>query len=227
MSHVEITRHMSIINTVQHNPPIHIIGAGATGSHLWMTLIELGFTNITVYDFDTIASHNLANQLFNANQVGQYKVHALAELYKLKTGKDAPETLQFINAKVTGEEPMAGIIFLLTDTMESRRQIMQGIVNNKLCPLVIETRLASSYGNVFTVNPFDNTAVKQWFSTLVKDEDAEASPCGASITVGPTVKIIANMAVWQLINFLTDQTAVDQRINITLKPVTCGAGKYV
>jgi hypothetical protein len=84
---------------------------------------------------------------------------------------------------------------------------------------MIETRMASSYGDVNTVNPWDENECKQWLDSLIDDDEAEASACGASITVGPTASIIANLAVWQFIHFMTNPVAQDPAISIHLKPM--------
>ena len=42
----------------------HIIGCGSVGSTIAELLARLGITNISLYDFDTVSSHNLANQIY-------------------------------------------------------------------------------------------------------------------------------------------------------------------
>lgn len=54
-----------------------IVGAGAIGSFLTMTLAKMGARNITVYDDDSIEDHNVSNQLYPVRYVGTSKVEAL------------------------------------------------------------------------------------------------------------------------------------------------------
>lgn len=236
MSDLSLIRHQMIFDASRINPPIHIIGAGATGSRLWLALVELGLTNIAVYDFDRVESHNLANQIYTAADVGMYKVYALARYYALKTGTPPGPTMRFNNIKVdknlTDLTSIEGIVFLLTDTMASRKEIFEHLIpdaNTTKVFLMIETRMASSYGNVFCVNPFDPDQRQAWLNSLVDDdaETTEVSACGASISVGPTASIIANLAVWQMINFLTEPLAMNQITNIFCKPATLGTEKLV
>lgn len=197
------------------NVPVTVIGCGATGSHLIMSLVELGFDRITVYDFDKVEAHNLANQAFNQNQIGWLKVDAMRELVAAKLG-GIPEAMRFSPEAVTADTQLTGIVFLLTDTMASRREIANALENTSY---VIETRMASSYGNVFGFYP--RIHMPAWLDTLTNDEDAEVSACGTSISVGPTAKITANLAVWHLINFLNgaeDST----RTNFYLNPLMIG-----
>ena len=42
----------------------HIIGCGSVGSTIAELLARLGLTKISLYDFDTVSPHNLANQMF-------------------------------------------------------------------------------------------------------------------------------------------------------------------
>ena len=85
---------------------------------------------------------------------------------------------------------------------------------------MIETRMGSNYGQIFCINPFDPKEADAWKDTLLDDDDPtlEVSACGTSISVGPTAKTIANLAVWQMINFLTDPLAMAKRTNMFLKP---------
>ena len=49
----------------------HIIGCGSVGSTIAENLVRLGVTNITLYDFDTVAEHNIANQMFFSSDIGK------------------------------------------------------------------------------------------------------------------------------------------------------------
>ena len=223
MPQLSVMRHQQIFDPYAHNPPVTIIGAGATGSRIWLALVELGLTNIEIWDFDKIEAHNLPNQIYGTQDVGKYKVDALRDYYTFKTGEEPPESMKFHNFRVAPESKHSlhlfkpSIVFLLTDTMSSRREIFDGLIKGK-CPFMIETRMASSYGNVYTVNPFDENASQEWIDSLIDDDDAETSACGASISVGPTAAIIANLAVWQFINFCTNPVAIDKTLEIHLKP---------
>ncbi|QIB67131.1 ThiF family adenylyltransferase [Kineobactrum salinum] len=227
MADLSIIRHQSIFDPTKVKVPIHIIGAGATGSRIWLALVELGMTDITVYDFDNVEAHNLANQIYLHDDIGKPKVHALRDYYTRKTGKEPPEGMAFVPRKVdqdnTTFESMPGIVLLLTDSMASRRDIYGALfppvgVQSATIGL-IETRMASSYGNIFTINCLNKKQLMYWAATLPTDERTETTVCGSSISVGPTASVIANLAVWQLINLLTDRNAVEYEISLFLKPL--------
>jgi molybdopterin/thiamine biosynthesis adenylyltransferase len=237
---VNIMRHESVFNPNEHPYPVHIIGAGATGSRVFAALLELGVQNIHIYDDDIVEDHNLANQIYDAADISYLKVLGCVNFAKRKLGVETLPTELFFHArKVTGGfiadgNVKGGVVFILTDTMDSRRQIARALV--KRCSdnsvgqgsgiadapmLIIETRMGSTHGAVFTFNPFDNIAYKQWLGTLVDDTDTdsiELSPCGTSLSVGTTASLIANYAVWQMMNFFVDPIGLRSRIDLFFKP---------
>lgn len=220
MADISTIRHDSIFAAHKNNQKIMIIGAGATGSRIFTALVELGLTNITVFDFDNIESHNLANQIFGYQHIGKSKVESLRDWYIWKTGQNPPEEMQFINTAIPDTDyPLEGTVFLLTDTMESRRQIFnEALKGNKKVYRVIETRMASSYGDIFVFNPQDLLESEEWEGTLIDDKEAEVSSCGTSISVGTTASIVANLAVWTFINHKVKPEAFEPRIHFFLQP---------
>lgn len=223
MSQLSTARHETIINPREHNPQITIIGVGATGSRLFAMLIELGMMNITVVDFDFVEPHNLSNQLYNFNDIGAPKVEGLRNWYAQKIGikpENVPETLKFINGRVPDANiPVKGIVFLMTDTMASRREILASSLRGNFDVYhVFETRMAATHGNVMNFNPINKVATDWWESTLISDDDAEVSPCGTSISVSPTANFVASTAVWQFIQYLTNPEALDKQVDFYLKP---------
>jgi len=228
MSDLNLSRHLSVFNPLDHPAPVHIIGAGATGSRLWLALIELGITNISIYDFDNVESHNLANQIYLNKHIGMPKVYALRDYYTLKTGVTPPDSMNFVNDKITSSwrNEFDGSVFILTDTMSSRREIFETFcAANPFIHRVFETRMASTHGNVNTVNPNDYTDSLAWIDSLVDDDaPGETSACGASISVGTTASVIANLAVWQFILSCTDPVGVDPNIELFLKPLIISKG---
>lgn len=228
MTAISVSRHQEIFDPTHFRRyPITIIGAGATGSRVFMALVELGLTNITVFDFDHVEAHNLANQAYMSRHIDDLKVFALKDLYYQKTGAEAPPEMHFIPKAVPCNEPLTGYVFLLTDTMASRREIMEtAIKNNDEVYHVFETRMASTHGNVMHFNPHDPSALKAWKDTLIDDDQGEVSACGTPLSVGTTASVIANLAVWQFIHVLQDKGLDDARLDIFLKPLMLSTGGF-
>ena len=221
-----------MLSTIRHDPifraydykdyPIHIVGAGATGSRLFMSLIELGLTNISVYDFDIVEPHNLANQSYLHEHIGMLKVAALKDLASKKLGvpADLIKDMRFINERID-QRQFDGFLFLLTDTMASRREIVEAQTTGADSALlqVFETRMASTHGNVAHFSPTNAAQRKAWFDTLISDDEGEVSACGTSISVGPTASLIANMAVWEFMNFLLNDGCATAQLDVFFKPM--------
>lgn len=240
---LNIMRHESVFDPSEHNYPFHIIGAGATGSRVFAALVELGIKNISVYDPDVVESHNLANQIYGNADIGTSKVLGCNAYLRRKLGipieTEIPKSFRFYTQKVTPayldnyENVSGGVVFILTDTMQSRKDIFNSLKRRcrtvtdansaaALAPmLIIETRMGSTHGSVFTINPFDDAACKAWTSTLVDDTDTdniELSPCGTPLSVGTTASLIANYAVWQMMQFFVDPVGLQPRVDLFFKP---------
>lgn len=212
---VDPLRHISVF------PPhafgarrVDVIGCGATGSRIVISLAKLGVENIHVWDFDKVEEHNLANQAFGLGDVGTLKVDALAQLVH----KDTGVRVQPHAEKVDGSQQLGEIVFLLTDTMASRKEIWEHGIKFKLySKLLVETRMGVDNGRVYAINPCKRSHILEWEKTLYSDEETEVSACGASISIGPTAEIIAGLAVWQMIRWFTvEQGGKDDLDNETI-----------
>jgi hypothetical protein len=246
---INIMRHESVFDPTQFDYPMHVIGAGATGSRVFAALVELGMRNINVYDPDIVEDHNLANQIYLARDINGSKVLGCMNFVKDKLGVEKnPEGFDYLNLAVTSSyiregNVCGGVVFILTDTMKSRKNIFDALVSrcNQIhagqagrtepyspiqatytAPiLIIETRMGSTHGSVFTIDPFNKESREQWESTLVDDEDEdniELSPCGTTLSVGTTASLIANYAVWQMMQFFVDPVGLQPRIDLFFKP---------
>lgn len=60
----DFSRQVNIFKPEEFKTPIQIIGAGATGSWVALSLAKMGIENMTIYDFDEVGMHNLPNQCF-------------------------------------------------------------------------------------------------------------------------------------------------------------------
>jgi hypothetical protein len=194
----DFSRQMELFDPQTFNTPVHIIGAGATGSWVALFLAKLGIKDITVWDFDTVGEHNLPNQFFRPIDIGEPKVLALRDTVSSQTGT----VLNAKNTRVTGAQRLSGIVFMLTDTMKSRKEIWEQAIKMKpQVQLLIETRMGLSDGRIYTINPTSTDHIKEYENTFYSDEEASVSACGISQSVITTAVTIAGMAVRQLINY--------------------------
>ncbi len=179
------------------NRIVTVVGVGATGSNLVGMLAACGFKHIVVYDYDEIESHNIANQWFQQDQIGLTKVGAL----KINVQKYFGLTIDAKNEKVEKDQHASEIVFLLTDSMPSRKGIAKNLIeNNSVVTSLIETRMGAELMQVYAVDNIQEGGFQQWFNTLFDEEIAmpEVSACGTAITVGTTAMLCATYAVNQL-----------------------------
>lgn len=231
MAHLSTVRHEPIFDHTKHTDRVHIIGAGATGSRVFAALVELGVTNISVYDFDGVESHNLANQIYKHSDIGLSKVSGLLDWYRTKTSSSPPPEMEFHEARVGVRfpaKPLDGFVFLLTDTIESRKQIFDIYLHAEQCgqiKRVIETRMAALHGTVMHFDPNDADQAQRWLDSLPNEETAEVSACGSPISVGTTASIIANLAVQQYMWLCENPAGADSRISVQLRPLSVVTGR--
>lgn len=191
---VDTSRHISLFDPDNFaERRVDIIGCGATGSRIAIGLAKLGIENLHLWDFDVVEEHNIANQAYGIVDIGQLKVDALAEEIEYFTGIE-PEVH---NVAVDGTQPLGDVVFLLTDTMASRKQIWDGAIKFKpAIQVMFETRMGVDVGRLYAVKPWDLDHVKRWESSLCSDDEAEVSSCGTRITVGGTAEVISGLAQW-------------------------------
>jgi len=198
---IEILRHMEVFNPDNFTDNVHIIGCGSIGSNIALSMAKLGIPGdqITAYDFDKVEEHNIANQAYALKHIGWSKVDALFDQIKYYTG----EEIDIREERVEDKVRLNGIVFLVTDTMKSRREIFNSCIKMKMAvKLMIEVRMDAAEGRVYTINPMSYSETKFWEDvSQYTDEQAVTSACGHTTTVGSTVGVLSNLAVWQFINW--------------------------
>lgn len=190
---------------------VDVIGCGAIGSRVVLDLTKLGVENIHAWDFDKVEEHNIANQAFGIGDIGSSKTEALATLVKNAT----EQTIEIHSERVDGTQMLGDIVFVLTDTMKSRKEIWDCGLKYKLrTKLLVEARMGADSMRIYAVNPNRRGHILEYDKTLYTDEEAEVSACGASITVGPTAEIAAGLATWQMVRwFAIEQGGEDELDN--------------
>ena len=223
---IDITRHIELFDATTFNTPVHIIGVGATGSWLALFLAKLGITDITVWDYDIVEEHNIANQLFDmeyqtepseenkytgiSSDIGAQKVYATYRKVFDATGTG----IKTKNEKFTNQR-LSGYVFLMVDSMAERKKIWEKAI--KMKPYIthlIEPRMGLDLGRIYNVNPTSLLHISKYEETFYGDENAEVSACGASMTVITTAVLIASHCARQLINHFNNKEPLDNEILI-------------
>ena len=203
-----MTKH-NLVNTVRHHSlfdpnitgRIDVIGCGAIGSNVVLSIAKLGVENLHVWDFDNVESHNIANQLFSISDVGKPKVEAIREIVKANTGLE----ITAHNAVVRKKKQLGEIVVMCVDSMKARKEIFDNSLKHiSNVKLVVETRMGIDSIRCYTICPTNLDHITKWEETLCKDEDLhpeDAGICQAPISVGATASIASNLATWQIIKW--------------------------
>lgn len=184
---------------------IHIIGCGSVGSTIAENLVRCGVKRLTLWDFDTVEEHNIANQMFRSQDIGKLKVEALRDILL----EINPEADGDIKLKPNGwqGEPISGYIFLAVDSIEIRREIVEKHMGSTFVKAVFDVRTGLTDAQHYAAD-WSDSALKQNLLKSMQFSDDEAdtatpvSACGRLLGVATTVRLISAMCVNNYMNFV-------------------------
>jgi hypothetical protein len=176
-------RQLDILPPEKLSFPITVIGAGAIGSAAVVTLANMGCSDITVWDDDTLAEHNISNQMCLAGEVGANKTEALQNLVSLLSGtsiKARPERYR--------GQALSGVVIAATDNMEARQEVWKRAKMNPKIPLLIDARMGAEFARIYSVHPMNADEADFYEQNLYAAAEAERLPCSArAIIYCPTI----------------------------------------
>jgi molybdopterin/thiamine biosynthesis adenylyltransferase len=185
-----LTRQMDIIPMDILGEPITVIGAGAIGSWVVLSLAKMGFSNITVFDHDKVDTVNLNSQFYPQNAVGELKARALLEMVGHFTGVN-------INAKAERYErgTFPGIVIAAVDSMEVRATIWTNHVGKApFTKAIIDPRMGAEDALLYVMNPMDAKDQASYPKSLYTNDDAVQERCTAKATIY-TANLLAGLVV--------------------------------
>jgi len=176
-------RQMDFYNP-KNNHSVLIVGAGSIGSYVAFGLARMGVKDITVVDFDTVASHNLPNQFFSESLPDEeetiLKVNALSTAIKLimPNKNISIHPMKIENFLENNESNHYNAIFTLVDCMNVRKFIYSFLKHRAMfADYLIDARVGGEYANVFSIPLRRNSARTFYESTLWSNSDSEELPC--------------------------------------------------
>lgn len=191
---------------------IHIVGCGASGSTIAELLVRMGLKKFTLYDFDIVEPHNIANQMFRHIDIGKKKTEALAEMM---TDINPEVDIQIVE-RYDGQL-LNGYVFMAVDKISVRKQICEENMDNVYVKAVFDTRLRLTDAYAYAAR-WNNYKEKQSLmkSMNFTDEEADAetpvSACNMTLSVAPTVRMICNCAVTNFINLIKGDEELFKKI---------------
>lgn len=202
---MDLSKSYDFFQPEKDDTPIHIVGCGSVGSTIAENLARCGVKNMVLWDFDTVESHNIVNQMFRQQDVGRLKVDALKDILC----DINPELADSVSAKPEGwrGKLMSGYIFLCVDSIELRRQIVERHMDSPYVKAVFDFRTLLESAQHYAAD-WSEYKMKQdllnsmQFSHEEAKEETPVSACGVTLGVATTVRLICALGVNNYINFV-------------------------
>lgn len=201
---MDLSKSYEYFQPEKHRAKIHIVGCGSVGSTVAENLVRCGITNLSLWDFDKVEHHNLANQMFRQKDVGKPKVEALLDML-CEINPDIVEKTE-LNPDGWQGKLMSGFIFLCVDNIELRREIVERHMDSPYVRAMFDfrTRLedAQHYAADWSNHKMKLDLLNSMnFSHAEATEETPTSACNVALSVCPTVRIICAYGVSNFMNF--------------------------
>lgn len=185
---------------------IHIIGCGAVGSTIAELLVRMGLTKFTLWDFDIVEPHNIANQMFRHKDINRLKTEALAEIMR----EINPEVDITLKDKYEGQ-PLAGYVFMAVDKVTVRKEIVLENQTNLNIKAVFDVRMRLTDAQGYAARWSKYDEIQNLINSMnYTDEEAESetprTACNTTLSVAPTVREICSAIVADFINLIKRDT---------------------
>ena len=183
---------------------IKLFGAGSIGSIMATQLAKTGFSDITLYDFDTVEEDNIGSQEYRTEHIGMKKTVAIQKLLKGDYGfevaaKDGEITK---DTEILPEENT--IYFCAFDSLEGRNLVWQKL---KDFPIVWgESRIGLTSQRYYFVDLRKEN--KEWVKEYEKHLDPEGPrtelKCGEKGCYSSNAELVGKI-VKQIVNIAEDK----------------------
>ena len=120
---MNLSKSIEFFNPTKVKERVHIIGCGAAGSTIAELLARAGLSKVTLYDFDKVEPHNIANQMFKDSDIGRNKAEAVKDMM-VDINPDA-NGIEVVREGYTNQR-LSGYIFLMVDNIDLRYEWYMG-----------------------------------------------------------------------------------------------------
>lgn len=195
---------------------VHIVGAGAVGSHAAEVLCKMGIRTMKVSDFDTIEAHNLPNQGYLLPDIGKLKVAALSERLSVGTGAkvEADASLVEESYRFTHD-----IVVSAVDSMRARMALWEAFKASEEPRFFIDGRMGARHGKLLVADRTSAASMERYAGTLHSDAEGHQAPCTEKATIfcayamGALIGgVLCNYAAGEAISPETDIDLVTMRM---------------
>ena len=201
---MDLSKSYEYFQPEKNDARVHIIGCGSVGSTVAENLARGGITKFTLWDFDVVEPHNLANQMFRQKDIGKSKVEALQDILL----EINPDIIDDIELKPEGWQGkmLSGYIFLCVDNIDLRRKIVEQHMDSPYVQAMFDFRTRLEDAQHYAADWNDSKMKKDFLASMQfsHDEAKEETPvsaCNVTLGVCPTVRIICAYGVANFMNF--------------------------
>lgn len=188
---------------------VTIAGLGGIGSYVVFMLSRLDVNTMTLYDPDIVERVNLSGQLYNSNQIGDYKVNAAANMIA-----NYSNYYSFVakHEKLDENSMISKVTICGFDNMKARKDAFRNWTNfvarlpeeeRGEC-LFIDGRLAAEELQVFCIKGDDTDGERRYEPYLFSDSQAAPTVCSYKQTTF-MANMIGSIIVNLFINFVANQ----------------------
>lgn len=188
---------------------VTIAGLGGIGSYVVFMLSRLDVNTMTLYDPDIVERVNLSGQLYNSNQIGDYKVDAAASMIE-----NYSNYYSFVakHEKLDENSMISKVTICGFDNMKARKDAFRNWTNfvarlpeeeRGEC-LFIDGRLAAEELQVFCIKGDDTDGKRRYEPYLFSDSQAAPTVCSYKQTTF-MANMIGSIIVNLFINFVANQ----------------------
>ena len=186
---------------------IHIIGCGSVGSTVAELLARFGLTNVSLYDFDTVEEHNLANQMFTIKNLYKPKIEGVFDRW-VEINPEAGKDIKLYGDGWDGQK-LNGYVFLCVDNIELRKRIVEENKYNMNIKAMFDFRTALVSAQHYAADWSKDKDIEALLDTMdfthaEAEKNVPVSACKVSLCVMPTVWSVAMAGVTNFINFVKE-----------------------
>jgi len=180
--------------------PILLVGVGAVGRNVAMSLASIGAEHVTIVDFDKVEPSNVTTQGFLESDIGNYKVEAVQRaMLGISPEMDVDPFYDKWKPNMFSK-CKDWIVISCVDNMVGRKGLHRWARNHR-CGLFLDARLQGEAGQVHAA--FDVASHEKYVLSLFDDAEAEQGRCTAQATFYAST-FVANALVGQMVRWLRD-----------------------
>jgi molybdopterin/thiamine biosynthesis adenylyltransferase len=196
-----------------------VVGVGSVGRQVALQLAAMGVPALTLIDPDTVSEENLGCQGFWESDVGDAKVHAVANVcHQQFPGLELHAHQERFRKSAVKDWPRNRVhaVFLCVDGMESRKLIWDSV--KRTAGLVVDGRMAAEVIRVLASDhPSGDSAYPR---TLFPGGEAYQGSCTAKSTIYGA-NVAAGLMLGQFARWLRGLPIVrDQTLNLLAAELT-------